>query len=138
MARSTDAVAATAHQSINEPINGLGVGPKEGGVGLLERSAFLKWLSRCGITILAVSTEVVMSHGRVRADVQPDLYACGCCNLAKPPSSFSSCGSGYHSRIWTCCAGGTGHFYYCEECTKGADCWNGPFEKSQCRYITTC
>ncbi|MHA4813065.1 hypothetical protein ACXZ65_01785 [Streptomyces aculeolatus] len=91
---------------------------RRGALGLLGKGGMVMVAGLAGV--FATSTEAAAR----------DVY---CCHLSdKPncplgcPNSYSvCCPSGYYRRSWTCMSGT--RYIVCYECTKGGNCYTGPF-----------
>jgi hypothetical protein len=102
---------------------------------IVERSAFLRFLSRAGIAVVAATAGLLKSEIPALAS-HGGCHVVGCCCLAFDPGgcpgngSTHTCASGYTKRFWACCESGQ-RVRYCSECTTGATCWTGTFKCSE-------
>lgn len=65
------------------------------------------WIARAGTAAVVAAAAMLGRSSPAEAGSCPSgLYKCGCCCLAKPNTSWGSCGSGYTYKSWGCCGGG--------------------------------
>lgn len=102
----------------------------------IEHRAGLGWLARAGTAMMVAAAALLREAKPASANHCVGTYHCGCCCLAKPPTSWSTCGPTYTLRSWVCCSGNI--MYRCYECTTGTTCSSGSFEKSKCAGVGSC
>lgn len=95
-----------------------------------HRRGFLGWMGRVGVAAIGAVAGVAATTKTAEA------ANWRCCQLYNPNNFCRTnsqgqyvCPSGYTMKTWTCCSGSgsTRRRYGCGECTKGRDCWSGPF-----------
>ena len=95
------------------------------------------WVSRVGIALVGSVAALLATASRAEANHCGSWYHYGCCCLSMAPgtcpggnSASHTCRTGYTKRQWTCCDYSGSLLRRCSECTKGVDCWHGPWDCS--------